>query len=586
MPVARLSRLATLALRCALLLAAPLPAAAAQGSPPAGPDSSACALLWQITAAPGKTDGAALQLTLGLRFAAGGRSTTALHLPGGWAGHTELPARPGDSPRLQPRPGEPAWQTLAHAPGETVQLQWLLQPAGDATQGGHVQTTPSWFAFSGRGVLPMPDGAGDPGPGPACVALQGLGAAARWASSHGSADGPGALWVLGPSPVPLAQRLQQALYAGGALQWQAAPGVLAVLPAASTWVTSPAAVAAAGARVLAAQQRHWPQPAGPEAPPWLLLVLPAQAPGAGLASAWHQALALQLPPAWTGEDTALQALLTQAAAGAWTAERFGPLAHAGRGDAVLRTWFSDGWAGFLAHRSLLREGLWSPDDYATALNARIADYLAEPARALPNAQVAAGSVQAPQLAVLQAMRGEWLALQWHQALRRAGHPGLDAVLRQQLVPAAQARREGPISTPLATHRLVAALRGVLHDQPLRDLQQHIDQGRPFDFGADSLGPCFQPAVPADRTAPPAYRPVAGALQQPDCQGWLGLGPLADAAALPAVRADAPPARAGSRQAARQARAGKPGATPAAKASGKAAKPGKAGAKPANRPAAR
>jgi hypothetical protein len=103
-----------------------------------------------------------------------------------------------------------------------------------------------------------------------------------------------------------------------------------------------------------------------------------------------------------------------------------------------------------------------------------------------------------------------------QALRRAGHPGLDAVLRQQLVPAAQARREGPISAPLATHRVVAALRGVLHDQPLRDLQSHIDQGRPFDFGADSLGPCFQPAVSADRTAPPAYKPVAGALQQQDC----------------------------------------------------------------------
>jgi hypothetical protein len=206
------------------------------------------------------------------------------------------------------------------------------------------------------------------------------------------------------------------------------------------------------------------------------------------------------------------------------------------------------------------------------------------------------------LAVLQAMRGEWLALQWHQALRRAGHPGLDAVLRQQLVPAAQARREGPISAPLATHRVVAALRGVLHDQPLRDLQLHIDQGRPFDFGADSLGPCFEPAVPADRTAPPAYKPVAGALQQPDCQGWLGLGPLADATALPRVRADAPAARAGSRQAARQARAGKPTTKAATKAATKPAKAGKAnkaagkpaatkpaakaGAKPANRPAAR
>ena len=124
-------------------------------------------------------------------------------------------------------------------------------------------------------------------------------------------------------------------------------------------------------------------------------MLPPLAPGAGLARPWHQALALQWPPAWTGDDTALQALLTQAAAGAWTAERFGPLAHAGRGAAVLRAWFSDGLAGFLAHRSLLREGLWSPDDYATALNARTADYLAEPAPALAHSPAAARRCPAP-----------------------------------------------------------------------------------------------------------------------------------------------------------------------------------------------
>ena len=585
MPSPRLA--AALVLRSTALLAAALvlPPAAAQGSPTPGADTSACTVLWQVTATPGSGDGAPMQLQLGLRFAAGGRSQTGLHLPGGWSGHTELPAAPGASPRLQPRPGEPAWLDLVHAPGEIVQLQWLLQPAGDATQGGHVQTTATWLAFSGRGVLPMPEGAGDPGSGAACVALQGLGPATRWASSHGTAEGPSATWLLGPSPVPLAQRVQQALYVGGALQWQAAPGVVAVLPSPSPWPMAPGAVAQAGARVLAAQQRQWPQPAGPQAAaPWLLLVLPAAsaaAPDTGLASAWHQALALQLPPAWGGGDAALQALLTQGAAGAWTAERFGPLAHAGRGDAVLRAWFSDGWAGFLAHRTLLREGLWTPDDFAAALNARIATYLADPARALPNAQLAAGSMLSPQLAALQAMRGEWLALQWHQALRRAGHPGLDAVLRQQLVPAGQARREGPTSAPLATHRVVAALRAVLHDQPLRDLQQHIEQGQPFDFRADSLGPCFQSA---DRAAPGSYRPVDSALQQADCQGWLGLGPLADAAIPPRVRAEAA-ARTGNRQASRQARSSKPAARPAGKAAnqaGKAGKANKANAKPAGK----
>ncbi len=366
------------------------------------------------------------------------------------------------------------WQVTAvpgDAEGAPLRLQLVLRfTAGRQTHTG----------------LHLPGGSSDHTELPAVP-----GSGARWATSHGTAQGPGALWVLGPSPVPLAQRVQQSLYAGGALQWQAAPGVLAVLPTPSPWPMAADAVAQAGARVLAAQQRQWPQPGGPEAPPpWLLLVLPtaaAAAPDTGLAIAWHQALALQLPPDWAGRDTALQALLSQAMASAWAAERFGPLAHAGRGDAALRAWFSDGWAGFLARRSLLREGLWTPDDFAADLNGRSAAYLAEPARALPNAQVAAGSLLSPQLAALLAMRGEWLALQWHQALRHAGHPGLDAVLRQQQMAAGQARRGGPISASLATHRVVAALRTVLHDQPMRDLQQHIQATKATEARKPSIG---------------------------------------------------------------------------------------------------
>ncbi len=595
MPAARLARrLATSAIRCTLLLAGALALhpAAAQSTPPGLADARGCALLWRVTPLLAGADGEPPQLRVGLRFNAGRRSQTALHLPGGWAGLTELPDSAG--PRLRALPGEPAWRSLAHAPGETVQLQWRLLPTGEASQGGHTQLAPAWFAFSGQGVLPMPEGADAPDTGPACVALAGLPPGSRWASSHGTAEGTDALFVLAPSAVPLAQRVQQALYAGGALQWQTAPGVVAVLPQPAPWPVDAAAVAGAGARALAAQQRQWPQPAGRDGstatPPWLLLVLPAQAAApqdGALASAWHQALALQLPPAWAGGEPDVERQLTPALARTWMADRFGPLAHAGRGDAPLRAWFSEGWADFQAHRSLLREGLWTADDYAAALNARIAAYLAEPARALPTAQVVASGGQAPRLAALQAWRGEWLALQWHQALRRSGHPGLDAVLRQLLVAPTQARREGPISAPLATHRVVATLRGVLHDQPLRDLQLHIDQGQPFDFRPDSLGPCFAAATQADRSAPPAYRAVPGALQQADCQGWLGLGPLAEMAALPRVQAGAAPA-AGPCKAARKG-GGKAAARARAACGGQVAAAGsragsKAGGKHAGKPA--
>lgn len=495
------------------------------GSPP--PDSRTCATLWQVGP---EADGAEPALRVALRFQGGARNQTALHLPGGWAALTET-----GTARTRPVAGEPAWRSVAHVPGETVQLQWRLQP-------GAALLAPGWFAFSGQAVLPLPEGADAADAGPACVLLQDMTQDARWVSSHGTAEGSSTLWRLGAGGVPLAQRVQQSLYAGGALQVQSAPGLLAVLPRPSPWALDAGMLAAAGAQALASQQRQWLPAGAPMAaptnssqdtatsPPWLLLALPTPAANTSLAGAWHQALALQLPPGWAGDGAALQRLLAPALARAWLADRFGPLAHAGRGDGALRAWFSEGFADFLAHRALLRDGLWTPDEFAAAMNARAAAYLAEPARALPNADLAAGSGQSPAMAQLQALRGEWLAFTWHQALRRAGQPGLDAALRLQLVNPVQARREGPLSMPLATHRVLATLRNVLQDQPLRDLQQHIDQGRPFDFGPDSLGPCFTAGPTTSGATPgsaPAWRPVPGALQQADCQGWLGLGPRAD-----------------------------------------------------------
>jgi len=138
----------------------------------------------------------------------------------------------------------------------------------------------------------------------------------------------------------------------------------------------------------------------------------------------------------------------------------------------------------------LRDGRWTAADYANELNRKIAQYLSLPELQLPNAQIAAGAARNPALAALPAARGEWLALHWHASLRAAGQPGLEALMRRLLVPVAQARREGPISGPLATHRLVAALRAMLDDQPLRDIQQRIEQGEAWPFAPDTLGPCF------------------------------------------------------------------------------------------------
>lgn len=460
----------------------------AQGAAP--PD---CSLLWRVSA---QLDTLPRQLQVEIDFDPGGRSSTTLRLPGGWAGVSETASGPGgrpaaDPPRLLPVAGSPTLRRVQHGPGERVRLQWRLAPASDGSQPSGVRLGDQWLAFSGQSVLPMPLEIDERAPPNACIALTGGGPGGRWVSSHGAADTPEAWLRVAAGAAPLAVRVQQALLAGGALQTHSALAdgtpLTVALPADGPWRLDAATLHQAAARAIAAHRQYWGADAAGNAAttgdgklPWLLLLIPADGGQTG-GTAWQRALALQAGPDLAVPGAGFDLLMTQALARAWVAERFGPLAHAGRGDEGQRAWFSEGVADFLSHRALLRQGLWTPNDYAAALNRRIEATL----RARETAAMPAADPMA-----LAALQGEWLALRWHAALLAAGRPGLEAQLQRLLVPAAQARREGPISAPLATHRLLAALRPTLGDAALADLKRHIEQAEPVDFGPATLGPCF------------------------------------------------------------------------------------------------
>lgn len=561
-----------------------------------------CGLLWRVTA---RLESQPRQLQVEIDFDAAGRSSTTLRLPGGWADVTEMANGPADTatvpPRLLPVPGAPALRQVQHAPGERVRLQWRLVPTQGGPQASSAQLAARWLAFSGQAVLPMPVDIDERAPPQACIALSGLAPGGRWLSSHGGADTPDA-WLRvnagTAGTAPLAVRIQQALFVGGQLQIHTASAegtpLSVALPQEGAWRFNAEGLHRAAAGAIAAQRRYWGANGvdRDDTPPWLVLLMPAGAGGSG-GTAWHRALALQATPALDLPGAGFDLLMTQALARAWVVERFGPLAHAGRGDEALRAWFSEGLADFLAHRALLRQGQWTPTDYAAALHRKIDAYLRASG---PDAGPAVDRL------ALAAAQGEALALRWHAALLAAGRPGLEAQLQRLLVPAAQARREGPISAPLATHRLLAAVRPVLGDEALADLQRHVEQGVVIDFGPTALGPCFagrreavgrwqlgfdpvslqagvlmgvEPGsaaeaaglrnglllrghtlAPGDATQPvwlrlqdgsaapvevtylpaspplrdlPRYEAVPQALQRPDCQAWLG--PAAQAAGL-------------------------------------------------------
>ena len=552
------------------------PAGAAADQPP-GPASlpAECALAWQVELLP-DTQPQVLRVTLS--FDAGGRTRSTLRLPAGWAAVDESAENPAD-PRLRPVPDDPTLRRVDHASGERVQLRWRHRlPAGS-------NTAEPWWLFSGQAVLPVPDDLDERTPALACIGLAGPapadGGPSRWLSSHGIALGSTALWQLPAAGGGLRSRVQQALYAGGAWQLQAltveGQSLTVARPDSPALGFALPALAQAGSQALAAQRRHWgeTQP-GPALMLWALPVAgpatlsPPASPQAAWGSAWYQTGLVQAPAGLVPTQAALDGAVTQALARLWLLDRFGPLVQAGRDDEPLRRWFSEGVADFLAHQALLRDQRWSAADLASLYNHQIERWAGRNPAGLAATDPAALDAAAA--------RGEWLALQWHGQLRAQGQPGLDSLMRRLLLAPAQARREGPISAPLATHRLLAALRARLGDLPLRELQRVVERGEPVWVYPDTLGPCFNPTM----GAPLQVEARPQALQQAACQGWLGGGPQAGAALDRPAQALADKA---SPQAA-TARGGRAGARLIGKSKGKSAvkAAGRAGKQP-SRPVA-
>ncbi len=460
------------------------------------------------------------QLQMSMAFQAGARSRSSIRLPQPWAGVNDFAEHLGElrlanpAQRLQADAPAPDRRVIHHQPGERVELLYRItspiQDADDTAPRPHrdsyrTQLGARWFQAFGHALFPTLLGAEDNRAQRLCLDLEGLSAQAWWAHSHGVSQGATASIRLSARP----EILLDSVFLGGELQLRErridGQPVWTVMPAATPFGFSIDALADRVAELIGLQRRFWAHAearlgaaaAGTRAPSiappqhQLVVLQPNHQPRGNLGgTAVHQAFAMHASNDLKLPGMPFDHLLTHEHLHHWIPRRLGPMVYTGRDDEAQRYWFSEGFTDAYTHRLLLSAGLWSLADYAKALNAKIDRYRQSPALKATNVQVAAGFFTDAPLSDLAYARGEWLALRWHAALRDKGHPGLDAVLRRLLLPADKSRPDGPLSQPLVTHRLVAALRPVLAEAPLADIAAHIDKGQPFDFGEATLGPCF------------------------------------------------------------------------------------------------
>jgi hypothetical protein len=479
-----------------------LPALCALAAIASAPSRAAdhCDLRWQLTP---RLDTTPPHVAVRLSFDAGDRERSVFDLPPGAAvnGHA-LPS----GQAIESTPAEPGRWVVRHPPGARVDVDYRIEPPAESIAGlDGARFGERWVRLFGDAWVALPaDGAGARR---LCVDLDAWPDGRGWLGSFGAAPPGHGPWRIDGAPAAL----RQTVLVGGelsAVEQRIGERTLRVA-APATGDVDAARLAERAARLAEAAQRLWRDAA---LPPPLVVVEPGRRgePPAARADAARQALVLRLDPATPvagGDDVLARELLH-----ASIPDRFGPSAYVGRDDAAQRAWFGDGFAEHFAHRVLIGSTLWTADDYAAAMNAVIARFGTAPPAAQSDA----------------ALRGEWLALRWHAALRARGHPGLDSVMRSLLLPPSQARHEGPLSRPLVVHRLLAALRPWLGEAPLADLHAVVEQRQPLEFDERSLGPCFAWAPEVVPGGLPAYRARPDALREPACRDWMAIGAEADA----------------------------------------------------------
>src|SRR6185436_14201604 len=153
-------------------------------------------------------------------------------------------------------------------------------------------------------------------------------------------------------------------------------------------------------------------------------------------------------------------------------------------------WLSEGFTDFYAYRMLVRDGIWSIEDFADAMNETLTAYWGSPVRAEPNSRVIADFWNDENVGKLPYQRGFLLGFIWDRRLRKAsdGDHDLDDVMREMKRRFAAAQADDKIPPPMAVDNFLAVMREADVD-PAKDISRYIERGQTIALPADVLRPC-------------------------------------------------------------------------------------------------
>ncbi len=180
----------------------------------------------------------------------------------------------------------------------------------------------------------------------------------------------------------------------------------------------------------------------------------------------------------------------------WNSKRIGGLKTGP--DEPLGYWFSEGFTDYYARRLMLRAGHVDLEAFAEAWNTVLEAYALSPARAAPNAEIAARFWRDGAMQKLPYHRGALIALLMENRLKASG--GLDPVMlaMRDHADGKDDRSEWGETAAALFPRVVLQKIGI---DVTADLARHAERGEPITLPADAFGGCLT----VETIARPIYR---------------------------------------------------------------------------------
>ncbi len=149
-------------------------------------------------------------------------------------------------------------------------------------------------------------------------------------------------------------------------------------------------------------------------------------------------------------------------------------------------WLSEGFTDFYTMRLLVRDAVWTVEQFVSQLNDHLADYGNSPVRTAPNAHIVENFWKDPESGKLPYRRGQLLATKWDLDVRKAtnGARDLDDVVLAMKARARAASDKPPVASVLFREEMQR-----LGVDVSADLERLMEKGEAVLLPADVFAPC-------------------------------------------------------------------------------------------------